>query len=263
MPPESSLIRTIVGRENERPERLVITLRSPPRLSGPDREPLDAVEAVELQPLGAVPPVGFGSLGGEHPDAALESSRGEGDHGLAGGVQPLHVVERDDHRRVRRESVERGQECRGDDAFVGNRPGAVTLQQHAVERHSLKVGQSVEDLGGDALEKVGQHRVGQAGLGLPGPRRQDVEAALPGLLQGAQPERGLADTRFTFDDQRRRTGRSGFQKCRYPARFSRPAHPERNSPPPNASHVPRFLSPLLANDKPDVAYDFENFNPLR
>ena len=119
---------------------------------------------------------------------------------------------RHDDGRVGGEPVQQRQEGRRDHPFVGDRAGAVPVEQHAVDCDALEVGQRVEHLGADGLEQVGEHRVGQPGLGLAAAGRQHAKAVVPGLFQGTEPQRGLADAGLAADDERRRSRRRGLQK---------------------------------------------------
>ena len=185
----------------------------------PDLDALDAVEPVQLQPLGAVPAVGFGAFGDEHPDATLEPTGGERDDGLAGGVQPLHVVDGHDHRRVGREPVDQRQEGRRDHAFVGGRSGAVAFAAAPCRSRRAAGGAGCRGPPASTLQEVGEHGEGQAGSACPARADSTRKPRSRACSSGPQPQRGLADARFALDDERGRMRRGGLEERRHRARF--------------------------------------------
>ena len=76
--------------------------------------PLDPVDAVEMQPCGrGVPGVGIGAMGEQQRRAPPHTARHESDDRLAGGIEPLQVVDRDQDRRALLERVDDRQHRRG------------------------------------------------------------------------------------------------------------------------------------------------------
>ena len=147
----------------------------------------------------------------KQPDAAREPSGRERQDGLAGRVEPLHIVDRHQHRRLRRQAVDHRGERRRDDALIGRRPLAARPQQHPVDRDALHLGQLGQHRGVDVAEEVGHRRVGEHGLGLPDTRREHPESALACRRDTGQPQRGLADAGLAVDDE---PGRLMFREPR-------------------------------------------------
>jgi hypothetical protein len=105
-----------------------------------------------------------GARGYEHTDAALQSAGREVDDGLARRIQPLHVVDGDQHRRLHGQQFEhRPKGCRRD-AFVGGGT-LVAAQQYPVECDPLYRRQSTVQFVIDVVQQVGQHSERQPCLG--------------------------------------------------------------------------------------------------
>ena len=105
-----------------------------------------------------------------------------------------------------------------------HRSGVVTSGDFAVvddsaHRHSLRLGQSCPDLGINPLHEVGQPAVSQHRLGRGALDRQDNEAVLLRVLYRRQPQRGLADSGFAVDEQRRRLRADAVEKFANAARL--------------------------------------------
>jgi hypothetical protein len=108
------------------------------------------------------------SLGGEDPDRRLaEPSDGEGDEGLRLWVEPLDVVDGDEHRLASSQHVEQGDECpRQRDRVGGNATRRLETDSDG-ERGPLSVGQLVGGVGQRFVDEVADLRARTASL----PRR--------------------------------------------------------------------------------------------
>ena len=90
---------------------------------------VDTIRPAHLQPrrwsgIGAT-----GTCRDKHPDPPLEPSHGEVQRSLAGRIQPLHIIQGDEHRRVRCEALDHRQEGRPQNTFVGGGAFAGLFEQ--------------------------------------------------------------------------------------------------------------------------------------
>ena len=157
--------------------------------------------ADQLQPGRRAGPLVLCSLGDQQAHPAREPAGADRQDGLAGRVQPLHIVDRHQDGRVLRQAVDDRGERRGDDGLVGRRTVGGGSQQHPVDGEALNLRQLGENRRFDAAEEVGQRRVGEHRFGLPRPRGQHAEATVPRLGHPREPEGGLADARRTLHDE--------------------------------------------------------------
>ena len=133
-----------------------------------------------------LPPSGIAPLGDQHPTRPLNRRAANASTVLAGRIQPLHIVDGDQHRRVSTaRRVDYGSKGRGDHALIGVRALAAGPQQHPVDGDALHVGQLGEDAGVNVAEEVCHCRVGQHRLRLADPRGQHPESPLARLLHRA------------------------------------------------------------------------------
>jgi hypothetical protein len=121
---------------------------------------LDTVGPLELQPGRRRRSAGCGTGGEQDPDPPPEPSDGERQRRLARRVEPLDVVDGDEHRPVRRQPFDNRQEGRTEYPLVGG--GAVAgLRQQSFHRHGLNLGQFGDDIPLDFAEQVRQDCEGQ------------------------------------------------------------------------------------------------------
>jgi hypothetical protein len=103
-------------------------------------------------------------------DGTLQSTSGEADHCPTGRVQPLHVVDGEQHRTVDGHGLHDPGERRGHHPLVRHRSITHTAEQHALDGDSLYRGQLVEDGRGrvvqEVVEEVGYDGVGEHRLRL-------------------------------------------------------------------------------------------------
>ena len=133
---------------------------------------------------------------------AVEPPRGEA-QGLGGRrVQPLQVVDRDQHRpgcRQRPQPVEHAERDRARLRGVGR---GLATQQRDLERLRLRRGQPGERVRADAVEEVDQRGERQPRLGVAGPRGEDLVPARPRAGDPGLPQGRLADAGRPGDQQR-------------------------------------------------------------
>jgi hypothetical protein len=188
------------------------------------RTQLDAREVVGLadsQPRGAL--VGFAPLAEQHAHPATEPTRRERHHRVTRRVQPLHVVDGHQHGRRRGQRVDDGGQRRCHHPLVGDEPVACGPQQYPVDGQSLHVGQLVERGRLDVAEQVADRGVGEDRFGFAYLSGEDAEPARAGLLDGVQPQVGLADACLTLDDQAGLARFGGSQEVSDGVSFGRPA----------------------------------------
>ena len=180
-----------------------------------DTHPFDAVGSGQLQPRHRASAVGIRPLGDQQPDPPLNRRAANASNILAGPIQPLQIVDGDQHGRVRGEAVEYRRKGRRHDALIGGVILAAGSQQHPVDGDALHVGQLGEDGGVNVAEEVCHRRIGEHRLRLPHPRGENPVSAVARLLDGGQPQRGLADAGLALDDQSGRLLCCRPQELRY------------------------------------------------
>ena len=152
----------------------------------------------ELEPLRTVrvePPRGED----RHPFLG-QAAHGEGERLGRRLVDPLQVVDRQQHRPVLGEQAQRGQGGREDRALLGPFAGRVEQQRH-LERSALRRRHARADVGQGGAEHVGQRRERQLRLAARRAGGQDADAALSGYVLAVPPERRLAHARFGLEQQ--------------------------------------------------------------
>ena len=169
------------------------------------RHPAQPVGPVELQPPCHLAVPGGAPLGHQHTESAVEPARRELDGGAAGAVQPLRVVDRQQHRGPVVGLVHlikhRDEGC-GHHPLIGRGAFGACAQQHPVQGQALQRGQGRKVLGVHLAEQVGQRGERHHRFGLADPRGQHAEAAGTRLAQQRQPQGGLPDAGLTLDHQR-------------------------------------------------------------
>ncbi len=135
-----------------------------------------------------------------HP-VTLEPAQRELQHPGRGHVEPLSVIDGNEHRPIHRQGGHQRRERRGDDPPFGRRAIAVGPQERHVDRLALRHRQPVESTLGHRTEQVSQCRVRQRDLDGAGPTLQDPKPETVRPTDRFPPQRGLADTGFTIDHE--------------------------------------------------------------
>ena len=166
-----------------------------------DGGPVDGVRAVQMQPASRRSVPGFAALGDEDAERTPQPADRELDGGAAGTVQPLSVVDGDDHRRVRGQCMQHRHQPGRHDPLVGRGSVQSRAQQNAVQGQALQPRQVREVPRFQIAQQVSQRRERHHRLRLADARRQHPASAVARLAQQRPPQRGLADPGLSFDDQ--------------------------------------------------------------
>ena len=119
-------------------------------------------------------------------------------------IQPLHIVDRDEHRLALREQLQRRANGHRKGAEVDQLVCIVPDEQGDLERAPPRSRQLMQHAGQRVLEQVSQPGMSNSELDLGGSRGQDTQPALPRRLDPGEPERRLPDPRHSLQDERRR-----------------------------------------------------------
>ena len=130
----------------------------------------------QLQPGRARTLVGFGAHAAEDSDGSGEATRGECEDVNAGRIEPLQIVDRQQHRPAVGESLDHRQERGRDRTLIGH-GAVVAAQQHLVDGEHLWSGQVGPGGRVDVIEHVRQGRVRQHRFRGRRARGEDPEAA--------------------------------------------------------------------------------------
>ena len=152
-----------------------------------------------------------GPLRDEQADRLVpQAPGGEAEHRRARGVEPLHVVDGDHERRLPGQHPHRGERGEGDGALVGLL-GPLGDEEGDLQRTALRAGELLQHLRVGA-EEIPERGVGEARLGLGGPRGDDRVAGRTGGIDRRLPEGGLADAGFARDEERPRARGCALQE---------------------------------------------------
>ena len=130
-----------------------------------------------------------------------QAASGERDHLMRGGVEPLQVVDGDQHRPVAGDQAQRTQECCGDGALVGLL-AAGSQQQRDLQRTPLGLRKLRQYVIEQRLEQVAEPREGELGLDLDGPGGEHTVRAGSSSGHTLAPESRLPDPRLALELQR-------------------------------------------------------------
>ena len=95
---------------------------------------------------------------------AAKAAERELEHGGGRRVEPLRVVDRDEHGARRREQAERAEDGKADPVLVGRSAVRVLEQERDLERVPPRRGKLLERLGQHVLEQIAERRVRQLHL---------------------------------------------------------------------------------------------------
>jgi hypothetical protein len=166
----------------------------------PDLNPLHVLRAAQPRRLSLTRPVR------EQQTNALEaqSPPGEGENSSRRGVQPLHVVDRDEHGALDGERPQRGQDRHRDDALLDRRPARALEQERNPQRVRLWHRKLIDDLARDVLEQIPEPREPERRIRGGRTRQQHAMPAPPRRLGRGLPEDRLAHARLTHEQRRGR-----------------------------------------------------------
>ena len=142
---------------------------------------------------------------------SLQAPECEAERRGRGGIEPLVVVDRDDHRSTGSERSEDRLDGDAERPWV-ERPSAIRAQQRRVERATARSRELLQDLRRDLPEQVAEHEVREAALGFGRAGAQDVEESLVSGRRRRQPEGGLPDAGLTLENQRPDPARRSIQE---------------------------------------------------
>jgi len=136
------------------------------------------------------------------PNAGLESPQGERERGFRRSVEPLHVVDRNQHRGLFREPPENREQPGGYRTRRGSCGARRGAEQSSLDCLSLRIGERRERAVVDGRQKVGQRGEPELRLGLRGTAAKNVEARAFAESHRFLQHGRLADPRFPDDQQR-------------------------------------------------------------
>jgi len=131
----------------------------------------------------------------EAPQCVLE-------HRARQRVEPLGIVDRQQHRRRAGEVAQKRERGSRDSALVGRRFAGGATQQGYLDREALDFREPLESFLLEGREEVGQTEVGEARLGAARTRREDDASPCLCECEAMAPDRGLSDPRDAADDER-------------------------------------------------------------
>jgi hypothetical protein len=216
LPSVASKIRRSSGRDGGQPEAVDEHAPHALEVDRPDVGPLDPGRAERALD----PRVGSGPLREQeaHRVVALEPAHGERQRLRRRCVQPLDVVDRDEHRGAPREHAERVPEADGDRVRLGGHARRGGTEEGDLERMELRRRQVAELVALHPVEEVDQRREREPRLGVARPRREDAGARLGRGCDRGLPQRRLADARAPAQDHRADGAALGRARCTAPRR---------------------------------------------
>ena len=172
-------------RERPRHDALDAALRKRPR--EPERQLLAACRSASQ----------------EQAEPSRQPAGRERERSLGGRVEPLHVVDSDEHRAALRERREHPDEARRDRPRVG---ALVRLapQQRRRQRPLLHGRQRIAQALEHVADEIGKRGEGEPSLALGRPRPQHAQPSRLGEPDRLQPDGRLADPSLSLDDERGR-----------------------------------------------------------
>ena len=173
---EDDVLEAILGQRARKPERRIRRRRRPPR--------------------------------DEHADPRRQPSHGERDRFLRRAVEPLHVVDREQHRLTLGEDGEDADERRRRRPRR-RRPVRLLAQERRAERPLLDDGKPRARAVEDVADEVGERSVGEVGLALRRLRLEHAEPATARQADARRPEGRLPDPGRSVDGD-------GARRIRHP-----------------------------------------------
>jgi hypothetical protein len=125
-----------------------------------------------------------------HEDAdrfGRQSSQGEREDARGRGIEPRHVVDRDDRRSLRRRRSDDAQRCHGRSTWIGRISARAPPQERHLDRLALGIRQRLEEGVGVGREQVAERDEGQLRIGPGRSAAHDPVVAASGILDGSSP----------------------------------------------------------------------------
>jgi hypothetical protein len=131
-----------------------------------------------------------------------DPSQRESKHARRRRVQPLDVVHCDQQPLPVAEELEHAAHCNAKRAMVDRITRRLFEEQRSLKRTAPRRRKAIQDVVEDVLEQISQSRVSETMLSLGRSRRQYAQSARARTLDAREPERRLADTRLSLEDER-------------------------------------------------------------
>ena len=146
--------------------------------------------------------------GREHRDGlGLQTSQDERQGVRGRRVDPLHVVDGEQHRSLVREQPERTQDRHGNGVTVRAPVVALRAEQGHLQRPALGSRELIGHMLEAFVQQIGEGGVGERRLRLPRTARQDVGTRCCGERDALEPQDGLPDPRRAAEDHAGRSCR--------------------------------------------------------
>ena len=136
----------------------------------------------------------------EDADVRRQAACCELERALRRAVEPLHVVDGDDHRAPGGKGAEDAEEPHGGRSRV-RLPVFLGTEQRHVEGAALRRRKLIPQLGIRRGDEIGERRVGERRFRLRGPGDENAKLAPLRTVQRLAPDRGLPDSRLAVHDQ--------------------------------------------------------------
>ena len=167
-----------------------------------DRQPLQALRCERLLELRRLGPVGE-PPGEQHEHRARgEPSQGERECAGRGCIEPLHVVDGEQHGLPLAEQVQRIADRHGQGALIDGSVRGLLPEQRDLERASPRPRDQGSDVGEGVLQQIAQPCVREAALGFRRARREDAQPTGARMFDSRQPEQRLADSGLALEHER-------------------------------------------------------------
>ena len=151
--------------------------------------------------------------GREHTDRLIPyAAKGNLEHACRGRVEPLDVVERDEHRASLGKRPQDVEQREPDRVRMGSLLSRLGEQERHFERAPPHRRQRGRHLVEDRGKQVGEPTEGEGGFDLGASVKKDTREALPCLFQAGLPEDRLADPRLAGEEKRAGTLAGSIQE---------------------------------------------------
>jgi len=187
----------------------------------PELELYDTIDAECLHEIERIALVSGLTQRHQHPDRErADSSNSECDHPPRGRIEPLHIVDRHQHRSACCERVQSGDDRARKRHVVRSVPGRSLDPERDRQSTSLRLRKLAGDIAESRIEKIGQTTKRDRHLGFDGTSRQHHDPGRLGSLHGVAPEHRLADAGLPADKRCARDPRHLLDKTPQPVDFT-------------------------------------------